>query len=792
MRPLSLRLKGFLGIKAGLGVDDITIDLSNLPPGIVVLSGPNGSGKSSIIDSLTPFRLMAYRAGATYSPAAFSYYEQCYGDAIKDFEFELDGQHYRSLIVIDVEARKQEAYLYRNDGEDWVTMPGIDGKVNSYDRVVEDLVGSPQLFFTSIFRCQNARALADYSKGDIKALFVELLNIDHLKLISEKARHIKQELTGRTEALMFEKRRLADSIGTKPEKVRMVEESKETIARAVQRIDTLTAEAAVIQDEINECDAALIVYLKTQQEQAALKKLAQGKLDKANEVRQQRDRRIREYKGKELILVDKREKAAVLVATLPGLRKKVEERAELEETGRRLREIIEEIEDRHDTLLAALSVYTSHQTTIAEKEKALQGMRMKSDFAIKQAERNLEEAKKSAARLDTVPCSLDFAQQCRFVADAVKAREMIPELKEALAATQTTDSGDSALIAEIEELQTLLSDQEQVRADVTEVRNQLDDARNKLRRIDAATVASAQSADALARAELAEASLPDIAQQLADLSVEKEAALAGLTAQIQDIEKEASDMLARANSLPSNQEAKRRRTALAADLERIRGEIEATALHERRARETLGAAQEAVRSVEKAEEELTSVSARTTNLNNEISQWTTLEKAFGDNGIIALQLDDAGPQITAMANELLKEYGGRFAVKLETQAAKADNKGMKEVFDILVIDGETNETKSIKRMSGGERTWIEDSLTKAISLYSATASGRRFEVTYSDEKDGALDPLKKREFFAAKRKAMELGGYRNEICITQTAELASMADAVITLENGTIAVTPQS
>jgi len=102
MRPRSLRLKGFLGIKAGLGIDDITIDLSNLPPGIVVLSGPNGSGKSTIIDSLTPYRLMPYRAGATYSPAAFSYYEQCYGDAVKDFEFELDGQLYRSLIVIDV------------------------------------------------------------------------------------------------------------------------------------------------------------------------------------------------------------------------------------------------------------------------------------------------------------------------------------------------------------------------------------------------------------------------------------------------------------------------------------------------------------------------------------------------------------------------------------------------------------------------------------------------------------------------------------------------------------------
>jgi exonuclease SbcC len=784
MRPRSLRLKGFLGIKAGLGVDDITLDLSNLPAGIVVLSGPNGSGKSTIIDSLTPYRLMPYRAGATYSPAAFSYYEQCYGDALKDFEFEIEGQLYRSLIVIDVDARKQEAYLYRKDSEDWVAMPGIDGKLNSYDRAVEDLVGSPQLFFTSIFRCQNARALADYGKGDIKALFVELLNIDHLKLISEKARRIKQELAGRAETLLFERKRLSDSIGTKPEKVKEVDESKETIALAVQRIDTLTAEAAVIQDEINECDATLIVYLKAQQEQAALKKLAQGKLDKANEVRQQRDRRIREYKGKELALVDKREKANALVAALPGLRKKMEERSELEETARHQREIIEEIEDRHNALLADLSLLTTHQTTIAEKEKALQGIRMKRDFAIKQAERNLEEAKKSAARLDTVPCSLDMAQQCRFVADAVKAREAIPELKESLASAQTTDSGDSVLISEIEELRTLLSDQEPVRADVARVKNQLNDARINLRRIDASAMALAQSADALARAELAEVSLPDIAQQLADLAAEKEAALAGLTTQIMDIESEASDMLARANSLPSNQDAKRRRTALAADLERIQKEIEATALHERRARETLGAAQEAVRQVEKAEDQLSTVMASITYLNNEISQYATLEKAFGDNGIVALTIDDAGPQISSLANQLLQVFGGRFTVRIDTQASKANGKGEKEVFQITIIDGETNETKNILKLSGGERVWCEAALTKAICLYNSLSSGRRFDTLFVDEADGPLDSQKKVEFWQMKKKVLELGGYRSEITITQTPGLMSLADAVMEFKKG--------
>mmetsp|Transcript_21738 Transcript_21738/g.84795 ORF Transcript_21738/g.84795 Transcript_21738/m.84795 type:complete len:226 (-) Transcript_21738:2728-3405(-) len=90
--------------------------------------------------------------------------------------------------------------------------------------------------------------------------------------------------------------------------------------------------------------------------------------------------------------------------------------------------------------------------------------------------------------------------------------------------------------------------------------------------------------------------------------------------------------------------------------------------------------------------------------------------------------------------------------------------------------------KSLSLMSGGERTFIDACLTRAIALYLAQNTGRRFDTLFSDEADGPLDPEHKRMFMAMKREVLQLGGYRQEFFITQTPHLATMADAIIDLD----------
>lgn len=71
---------------------------------------------------------------------------------------------------------------------------------------------------------------------------------------------------------------------------------------------------------------------------------------------------------------------------------------------------------------------------------------------------------------------------------------------------------------------------------------------------------------------------------------------------------------------------------------------------------------------------------------------------------------------------------------------------------------------------------------RAVALYLAQTSERRYETLFSDETDGALDPARKRMFGAMKREVLRLGGYRREFFVSQTSELAGMADAVIDLD----------
>ena len=184
----------------------------------------------------------------------------------------------------------------------------------------------------------------------------------------------------------------------------------------------------------------------------------------------------------------------------------------------------------------------------------------------------------------------------------------------------------------------------------------------------------------------------------------------------------------------------------------------------------------------RVESQVVEARGKVAHIEAQIALWSMLAKALGNDGIVALSIDDAGPTLSALANDLLLGcYGPRFTVSLKTQVENAKGE-CREGFSIVVHDAQSGQSKELDNMSGGEKLWINECLTRAIALYLAQNSGQRYETLFSDEADGPLDADRKRMFMAMKREVLRLGGYGREFFISQTPELTEMADAVIDLD----------
>jgi exonuclease SbcC len=156
-------LKGFTGIQKGLGLPALSITLPD--SGLIAISGPNGAGKTTTLDNLHPYPTLASRDGSLARHVATR-------DAERTIELEHDSHQYKIQIKVDAQSGRSEGFIWR-DGE-----PLTDGKISAFKKTVEQIFGSPDLFFQSVFSSQGGAKLTDLQPAELKALFAEFLRLD--------------------------------------------------------------------------------------------------------------------------------------------------------------------------------------------------------------------------------------------------------------------------------------------------------------------------------------------------------------------------------------------------------------------------------------------------------------------------------------------------------------------------------------------------------------------------------------------------------------------------------------
>jgi len=804
-RPLALTLTGFKGIKSGLGRDTVTLDVESLAgeATLVAIAGANGRGKTTVMDNLTPYLVMPSRAGAD-GLGAFSYYDHVFlPESQKELVWEHRGHRYKSQLVFRINGkRKTEAFLFERGVNGWkpvMLADGTvsDGKVDTYERAVSELLGPPETFFTSVFSAQGKRPLSAYRNGEIKTLLADLLGLDQVREQGERAAETARLLKNGLGVMRQEQTAIAVEIA------RLSGETAELIdaESAVAHAETVISAAAQALEAARLAEAAVALEASAaagiEQRRAELG----AERDRANAVAKAALRRIDDEAGR----LDSRTK-------LLSQRIAQRQRQHDEVRSRLIRQ--RESHRQHgagagDVLRATRRVGLSERVLQlrAERVAVSQALADKADQLhgrVRLLKQQVEGIEREAGQMSLrqadlarrfalvaeVPCAgSDLQGRCRLLGDAREAHALIPSVDAQIVTLSERRRAMEAERAAVAEQLVPLATAAERR---NEAERRLESARARASRL--AQLAARQGEVLQSQAALAaiEAELAQLAQTPPAETGEEATEQVEITAARDRIASEREGVRVARDEAIARVDAALAAMPAAFDGRRVSRSREASAEARRRHQDAERAHLSAVRrqerramvqaQLERARAGQAEVDARAALVESELSGWTLLARCLSNDGVIALDIDDAGPTLASLANDLLLAcYGRRFTLEIRTQVATARG-DVREGFDIIVHDGQGGEPRSVTLLSGGERVWLNEALTRAIALYLAGNAGREYGTLFCDEADGPLDPERKRMFMDMKREVIRLGGYEREFFVSQTPELTAMADKVIDLD----------
>ena len=176
-----------------------------------------------------------------------------------------------------------------------------------------------------------------------------------------------------------------------------------------------------------------------------------------------------------------------------------------------------------------------------------------------------------------------------------------------------------------------------------------------------------------------------------------------------------------------------------------------------------------------------------------ISKLESLERAFGKNGVPALLIEQALPDIESKANQILDTLSsGTMSLSFATQRERKNKKeeGAIQTLDILISDAVS--TREYELFSGGEAFRINFAIRLALSHALAKRAGARLQTLVIDEGFGSQDADGRQRLIEAINLVMEkyseigeaerVSDIRKILVITHLEELKDAFPARIEVE----------
>jgi exonuclease SbcC len=737
--PVRLEVQGFLSYR-----DRTVLDLDDISAGAIL--GENGAGKTSLIEAMG---WALYGRGRGRGPDDFV---NAGADACRVvFDFTMPGGTYRVERQRSMAGRgKSFLGLYVDIGDHriatgvrpaWEPIGG--DRIEETEAVIRDLLGMDHATWTTTSWIGQGEAdrFTELRPAERKALLAEVLDLSRFEAWADVARTRAREIAGRLAAMESRRQELEGDLAREPEAQQAASDAAERAQRArdyVGRVriglENERASLMALREQ-----AAAVEPLK--RELAALADARTRASRAAFEASERAMREAQDLGKQEVLIVQELTALEAAAARVPGL----------EEQERNLRAAAEDHESRA----------ADAETDAEQQREAHQDLTTRQQVAEQQLE-PLRSRRQALTEGTTGRCPTCGAA-------------LAPEAQAALVSELSRD-----LVRLEEESKSLATGAAMARDCLVAAVRQAADHRARAREMatDAASVASRLAVDRASAERIPEVQrrLTECLRRRDEAAVEMsdKAALSRDADQPNDREKViAAELLAAAGLQGELAGAEQAVHTRMLELQ----EAEETV---RRTSDAAARAREALRRFDDVRQALAAVDEQSRSGVEMKARLELVAEGCGRNGVPALLIETAIPDLEDEANRLLSKLTlGQLSVRIESLRALKGG-GMRETLDIQVADSESD--RPLENLSGGERQCVDLSLRVALSRLLARRAGRQIQTLVIDEGFTELDP-------AHRQRSLELIAqlqeeFRVVLVVTHIAEIADAFPVRIVVTKG--------
>jgi exonuclease SbcC len=259
-----------------------------------------------------------------------------------------------------------------------------------------------------------------------------------------------------------------------------------------------------------------------------------------------------------------------------------------------------------------------------------------------------------------------------------------------------------------------------------------------------------------------------------------ESEIASLKAEIENRKSEIHNLEAEYQEARTSLEAAE---AQSPNLEAAERELFRLREEENKVRAEAGGAQQRVNILQDLRARKKELEQEREHLRKQIARHKTLERAFGKDGVPALLIEQALPQIEDKANEILDRLSdGQMSIRFLTQKEYKDKKrdDLKETLDIQISDPAG--IRNYEMYSGGEAFRVNFAIRLALSEILAQRKGARLRTLVIDEGFGSQDTQGRQRLIEAIN--LVKNDFAKILVITHLDELKDAFPARIEVEKG--------